>query len=189
MRSNDFNKNLLFGYLACLRLYPNYVFFSQENNFGNPAILKDYLNSIRTKITDPNFKVDFGDYEEVINKITPTPHEFESVLASSAMDVCAAIYELIVFIQDNDLNRIDAISTLATDSVDMYLQEKEGLEMDDPKFEEKLSFHPLMIRERKTQRDIWEYLEKVQTIDLEDIATLEQLQFNKGMGNLDLVLR
>jgi len=185
MKEQDFKKNLLFGYLTCKRLYPNYVFFSKKFNFGQPEVLERYLLDIRNLIAN-NQKGNFDNFQELIDKITPSPHEFESIFASSALDACAALVELILFIDDKDISHIKAIQTAATDTVDMYLQEKEGWEFDDPSIEEKISFHPLMMRERKCQKDIMEYLDRMVDIDEEDVTTLEKLQDYEGLGNLEL---
>jgi len=187
MDNNSFNKNLLFGYLTCQRLLPNYTFFSENYSFGKAEILENYLNTIRNKILEPSVKVNFpSDIEEIILKLAPQPHEYETVLASSALDACSATFELISYVEDQNINHIEAISVAATDSVDMYIQDKEMLDMDDPLFEEKIKVHPLMTKEIEIQETIWSYLNSKSSIDSLDIEYLEKLQFNSGMGNLDL---
>ncbi|MGZ3751542.1 MAG: DUF416 family protein [Bacteroidia bacterium] len=81
---------------------------------------------------------------------------------------------------------MDSISTFATDSVDMYIQEIQDLDMNLPGSEEKIAFHPLMIREKKCQKYILDYLNDIKLVHEEDINKLEELQNNNGMGNLDL---
>ena len=70
LMTSDYTKNLLFGYLACQRLLPNYVFFSQKFNFGNSEILEEYLHQVRAIIVDPNTKFDFGSFDFIILRLT-----------------------------------------------------------------------------------------------------------------------
>jgi len=182
----DFQKNLIYGFLACERLLPNYIFFHHKSGFGSPDILKDYLTKIRNLLLNPDQKIDFAGFERDIDKVTPAPHNYDTVLASSALDACAALMELIHYTEDRKIDRINTITTAALDSVDMFIQENELLDMSNPKFESIIQSHPLMIRERKRQKDIWEYLNKMSAIDENDVETLEKLQYNNGMGHLDL---
>ncbi len=188
MNKEEFKKNLIFGYLTGKRLLPNYSFFSKNYNFGDPLILEKYLNEIRNYILDFNYQISFNGFESIIDKITPAPENFVTILASSALDACGVVFEILSYINDNDQQHIEAISTMATDSVDMYIQEKENLNMNIPESEEKISSHPLMLQERKTQEEIWNYLHRANVLNEEAITALEKLQFNNGMGNLDLPL-
>lgn len=182
----EFRKKLIFGYLTCQRLFPNYVYFSTRYNFGNPEIIRGYLTDIRKIIVSGTGDIEFKGHEKNIENVMPTPHEFESVLASSALDACAGIIELISFIQDKDISRIESISTLAKDSVDMYIQEKENLDISSPDFEAKIANHYLMKREIDIQKGILDFLSRFENINEEDLITLEKLQANNGLGNLDL---
>lgn len=160
MQNADFIKKILFGYLTCKRLIPNYEYFSRNYAFGNSELLKHFLLLIRSKIIEPGLDPDFGDFESAIDKIAPTPDEYDSILASSALDACTSVFDLICFVKGKDDSHIDAISTAAIDSVDMYILQKEMWDMNDPKLNEKIDLDPLMQRERKRQNDIWNYLNK-----------------------------
>lgn len=188
MKNIDFIRNLTFGYLTSQRLLPNYIYFSQVYNFGDSTVLKQYLQLIRSKIIDQNFESNFGDYETILNKLSPEPHNYKTVLASSAMDACGSVYSLINYIIDKNDNHIQEIATLATDSVDMYIQEKENLDMSNPQMEKIIAEHPLMVKERKTQENILNYLNKMNIVEAKDLEMLEQLQYNNGRGNLELLL-
>ncbi|MCA6442529.1 MAG: DUF416 family protein [Bacteroidetes bacterium] len=172
--------------MTSLRLYPNYVFFEKKYKFGKAEILRKYLSTIREQIINVKSEIKFDNYESIIEKITPVPHEYDSVLASSALDACASVVELISYIEDRDYSHIQSILTLATDSVDMYIQENENLDMNNEDFEMRIATHPLMVKEHNIQKGIIGYLNKIQKIDEKDLLTLEILQENNGLGNLNL---
>jgi hypothetical protein len=180
------DKNAVFGYLTAKRLLPNYVFFSNQYNFGDASVLESSLQELRAKMHDASLPVDFNLIKKKLDEVTPAPEKYGTVLVSSALDACGAIHELASYLEDGDVEHIESIATFATDSVDMYIQELLDLDMNDPTSEEKIARHTLMLRERKVQEDIWNYLNKANSIDEEDIVTLEKLQENNGRGNLDL---
>ncbi|MBS1635843.1 MAG: DUF416 family protein [Bacteroidetes bacterium] len=186
MINRNLDKIAVFGYLTAKRLFPNYAFFSNKYSFGDAKILENVLRQIKAKMDDESYQIDFNLLKRKLDEVTPAPENYDTVLASSALDACGAIYELASYLEDKDLEHISSIGTFATDSVDMYIQELLDLDMNDPTSEEKIAFHILMLREKKIQEDIWKYLNKMDAIDDGDIQTLEKLQDNAGMGNLDL---
>ena len=119
LMTSDYTKNLLFGYLACKRLLPNYIFFSKKFTFGAPEILEKYLHQVRALILDPDTKFDFGSFDSITAKISPLSHNYDTVLASSAMDACSSVFELLSYIIDKNNKRIRDIATFATDTVDI----------------------------------------------------------------------
>lgn len=182
------NKQLAFSYLTCERLYPNYVYFSENNNFGHPEVLRQSINYIYD-----NLFIDNADKLKVsllinsIEKIIPEPAEFDTVLASSALDTCTVIIETLYFLIDKQESRIEDISTAALDTPDMYIQEIENLDYNnDSLFQKKIDSHPLMIKEISIQKGIIEFLRRQERIDFADIQTLIMLQENNNKGSLNL---
>jgi uncharacterized protein YjaG (DUF416 family) len=188
MQNLAFNRNLVFGYLTSKRLLPNYIYFSNKYSFGDAKVLEDYLGQLRRLIIYPKEDNYIRGFENAINAATPEPHEFDTVLASSAVDACGSVYELLCYATDGDQSHIDSIRTFATDSIDMYVQELFDLDMNLPDSETKIASHPLMIREKEIQNHIWQYLTHREAIDEGDLQMLEDLQFNGGRGNLNLSL-
>lgn len=183
----DLQKQLAFAYLTCERLYPHYAYFSKNYNFGNPLELKraiDYLRS--TLFNDNSDKRKTDSFIAAINILTPQPSEYDTIFASSALDACGAVYEALNFLSDQQMSRIVDISTMAIDTVDMYIQDKEGLDFNsDKNFQKKIDTHPLMIKEIATQKGIIAYLSSIDKIMPSDIETLIQLQEN-NKGSLGL---
>ena len=188
LKELDFRKQLAFAYLTCERLYPNYVYFSENYNFGNSDVLRtaiDYLYS--NLFHHPVDKTITDSFIKKIDKIIPEPANYHTILASSALDACTVAIEALNFLIDKGSSRLDDISTIATDTADMYIQEIENLDYStDPSFQHKIDLHPLMKKEIATQKGIIDFLSRRKNIDVEDIHTLLSLQENNKKGSLNL---
>lgn len=187
LKQLDFAKQLTFAYLICERLYPNYLFFSNKYSFGNPTVLREAIDYVSSNIIkNESDKERINSFIKKVDKNIPQPANYNTVLASSALDACTAINESLDFLMDKKTSRLEDISTMATDSVDMYIQEKENLSYNtDKQFQQKIDNHPLMIKEVLIQKGIITYLHTISSINLSDIDTLIKLQSN-NRGNLNL---
>lgn len=54
LRTLDFTKQKIFAFLTCERLYPNYIYFSDNYNFGNPTVLREAINYLYANIFEDN---------------------------------------------------------------------------------------------------------------------------------------
>jgi hypothetical protein len=108
-------------------------------------------------------------------------------LASSALDACSAICESLNSLGDVKFSRIKNISTFATDTADMYIQDIESLDFNtDKNYQQKIDNHPLMKKEVAMQSGIIIFLSNSKTFDFSDLQTLLHLQENDKKSNLDL---
>lgn len=184
----DFPRQLAFAYLTCERLYPNYVYFSNNFDFGNPDILKEAIDFLYLNIfkKNPN-KNKINNLIKEIEKNTPDTEDFTTTFVSSALDACTAIGDSLDFLVDKDFLRVKCISTYGTDTVSMYIQELNNLDFNkDKAFQQKIDSHPLMKREVSLQSGIISFLSKSKTFDFGDLQTLLQFQENNKKSNLDL---
>jgi len=189
----DYTKQLAFAYLTCERLYPNYIYFSKNFNFGDKATLREAINFIHRALLRSELSTDFLSEQEIstllhnVDLNTPFPHNFATITASSALDACAVISETLEFLLDKNESRLNAISTCATDTVDMFVQERDDLDFNtDAGFEKKIFNDELMQREIHIQKGIIEYLSKIGRLELLDVNNLIELQHNNGRSNIDL---
>jgi uncharacterized protein YjaG (DUF416 family) len=184
----DHKKQIVFAYLTCERLYPNFLYFHNNYKFGNPHILREAIefiyNSIITADTD-NKKI--HQLLKDIDTNTPYPGDFNTTFASAALNACGVIYETLNLLSNaKDSGKlIKDISTMATDTIDLYIQEHDNLDYNtDEDFEDKIFHNPLMQSELRIQKGIIVYLSKIHRVDATDIETLKELQFNNNKGNL-----
>jgi uncharacterized protein YjaG (DUF416 family) len=188
LKESDFNKQLAFAYLTCERLYPNYVYFSNNFDFGTPQILREAIEFLRVNIfeqsPDKN-KIKF--LKRRVDKNTPDTEDFTTIFVSSALDACTALSDSLDFLVDKDFTRIENVSTYATDTVSMYVQDLDNLDYNaDKNFQQKIESHPLMQREITIQLGIISFLNKRKILDYEDLQTLLNLQENNKKSNLEL---
>ena len=183
----DLNKQAAFAYLTCERLYPNYVYFSTNFNFGNPAILRQAIDFLHLNIFKKNpDKNIVNTLIKEVEKNTPNTEDFSTSFVSSALDTCTCILDSLDFLIDKDFSKIISISTYAKDTVDMYIREIENIKAVDKNFVQKVNNHPLMSREIAIQEGIIAFLGNSKNFDYEDIQTLLHLQQNNKKSNLDL---
>jgi len=184
----SFEKQLAFAYLTCERLYPNYLYFSTHYDFGNPLVLKHALDFLHDSFFENQFdnkKIDFSRNE--IYRNTPDPGEFATILASSALDACTALRESLAFLKDKKFSRIIDISTFATDSVSMYVENLESLDFNkDKDFRKKIDNHPLVKKEIEIQSKVISILTNIDMLIPENIQTLLNFQHNNKKGSLNL---
>ena len=188
LKELDVSKQLAFAYLTCERLFPNYVYFSQNYGFGNPAILRKAMDFVYYAIFQKNEISKSKLLIKEVHKNTPDTENYATNFVSSALDACTAIEESLNFLIDRQFERIESISTFATDTVDMYIQEIDNLDYNsDSAFQQKIDDHFLMKKEIRIQKGIIDFLVKINstTLDSADIQTLLNLQ-KKNKSNLDL---
>ena len=168
----DISKQSAFAYLICERLYPNYVDFSNKYGFGEPLILRNAINYLYNNLFESNlYKINFILKE--VDKNTPDTENFQTVMVSPALDACTAIQDCLYFLVDNNFSRIINISTYATDTVSVIIQENENLDFNtDENFQQKIDHHLLMQKEVAIQIGTISYLEKISSLLPIDIDTL-----------------
>lgn len=188
LRELDFTKQLTFAYLTCERLYPNYVYFSQNYGFGNPNVIREAIDFVYDHLFAKNLDASkISALLEKVEKNTPDTGDFTTIFVSSALDTCTAVLDTLNFLVDKNFEKIVYISNYATDSVDMYIQEVDALDFNtDKEFQKKIDYHPLMQQEVAIQSGIITFLNKSTTIDYGDIQTLRHLQENNKKGSLHL---
>jgi len=174
----DFSKQLAFAYLTCERLYPNYVSFSTEVVFGNPTILRNVIDFIFKQLFRESLDEKIiQEYLLSIDQNIPYPENYATILASLALDSCTVIEETLNFLIDKKPSRLYDISTMAIDTVDMYIQDRDNMDYNtDSDFEIKVLNDPLMQEELYIQKGIISFLDKIDRINESDIYTLIQLQ-------------
>ena len=179
LKELDFSKQLTFAYLTCERVFPNYVYFFNNYNFGNPVILREAIDFIYHSIFQDSDidkqKVEY--FLTMIFKNTPNTNDFATFYATIAMYSGGVIYESINLLKKTDADKIlTDIATMSTDAIDCFIQIRDDMDYDDEGFEEKILNDTIMQTEITLQKGIISYLSKVGMIETSDIDTLTQLQ-------------
>lgn len=185
LKKLDFQKQLVFSYLSCERFYPNYLFFSNNFNFGDPATLRSAIDFLRHNIF--NKTTEQQQIENLLRAThvnTPRPDDFATFYASIAMYSAGIIYESLNLLKLADISRIlNDISTMCTDAIDLFIQVRDNMDYDDDGFESNILNNILMQTEISIQKGCIRYLQKIDHLNESDINTLLLLQTN-GTGTL-----
>lgn len=182
LESTNSNNQLAFAYLTCKRLYPNYVYFSKQFNFGDPGKLKDNIELIYKILLKASWlKSEIEDKIVSLDSLIPLPENFDTILASSAMDAGTGIEETSSFLLDNDFRRICDISTFATDTVYMFIEDRESENRKIKNIEDFIYNVPLMKDEIRLQNEIIDYLTAIADVRIVDIDALTGLQGTKSL--------
>jgi hypothetical protein len=188
LKAMEFIKQAAFAYLTCERLYPDYVYFSENYGFGDPGVLREAIDqlyqSIFAKTIDPIY---INSLIKQIDANTPDTEDYGIIFGSLALDTCSAIHESLNFLMDKKASRLESISTSATDGIDMRIQQEENLDYNTNKdFQQRINTHSLMKKEISVQLGIIRYLKNIQSLDSGDLQTLLRLQENNKKGSLGL---
>lgn len=162
---------LVFGFWVSKRLFHNYVYFNNVSSFGDIDFLFDAFNSIEKYLKNNEFnKIDIKKAIVDIDKNTPNTEDFDTILASFALDACNALSECLNYILDNKISHIVDIGIFARDTVDMYIQEKEDMDYSDPEFELKIQNNELMVKEMTSQYSFLNSLKNKNQVIIADIV-------------------
>ncbi|MBD1366212.1 DUF416 family protein [Mucilaginibacter sp. ZT4R22] len=140
MTQKDFNKKLTkqlsslpayrtveFGLYVCRKLYPDYVFFSVRNQWGDANLLQeaiDYCDANKHLKDIKNFNTQrlIG----AVDIITPDTEDFGDWDGSYALNACTAVLDLLGYLIDGDVSHAINISSYVTDTIDFQLQEADS---------------------------------------------------------------
>jgi uncharacterized protein YjaG (DUF416 family) len=172
---------LIFCLLSCEKLLPNYKYFSEIYKFGSDKKLKEIIDFLfdfvleEKEITED--QVIF--FIEEIERITPDTNDFETILVSFALDACTSVLSLLYFIRDNEIEHILDVVTYARDTVDMFIQERDDLDLNKINIESIINNDYLMLAEKERQIKTSKYLNNLSVISLDTIEHLRQINKNE----------
>lgn len=176
-------QQILFAALTCEKMYPLYQRFHILSNWGNEDVYAEgIVNLYNSLITN-----DISDYELFIDSleyITPDLDDFTGNAAAYAADACIALIEATTFLLDFNVEHIINCSTSATDTVDMYIQLVEDLDVNLATLNEVVDSHVVMRTEIQRQKQLLSALSRVNDFTNQEIVTLRNL--NGAVAIIDL---
>ena len=144
-------KQAAFMLSCCERMLPNFAAFAGETGVGNPAVLRQALDSAWNWIQDEVLPADLNKLRAACDEQAPDTAAFASAYTSAALDAANATASVLDFIERPDIEHAVTVATLATDSIDLYVQERYDIVPDDPDLDQKIVHAPLMDAELKRQ--------------------------------------
>ena len=123
--SLSYEKQIELAITICKKLFFDYQKFVEDNNWGDSDLVLDTIAFIDKS---KSLKVAPTLLKEKINQIlavTPDTEDFGG--ASYALNCCVAVCESLDFLTDHKAERIYAIGTCLTDTIDFKIQEDDDL--------------------------------------------------------------
>lgn len=176
-----------FAAACCERLLPNYMAFSQREQWGDSDLLRIALDEIWASLNARSINIPY--LNELIakcEKIIPDPDDFNSRLTSPALDASSAIAETLEALIDKKAEKVANVATLARDTIDLHLQISVNNKFSILEYEEKLLSHPLMVTELKKPYDDLELLKKTPDIDSTFLRFFKENAKINGKSNIGL---
>ncbi|HXA20250.1 MAG TPA: DUF416 family protein [Thermoanaerobaculia bacterium] len=185
-RLPPFNR-VAFAASCCERLLPNYAAFAAAAHWGHPSILRDALDFVWASLEKGH-----GDPEHVERLIkrceTVIPHtdDFSLKYTSAAVDAGTAVIETLQSVLDGVSQHVVDVATFCRDTVDMFIQERDGLKLSDPDFETKIAHDPLMLQELSRQADTLAELSGIPNMNQFFLKRLREECRAEGISNIGL---
>jgi len=168
----SWKKQLSFALLIFERMLPSLITFSKDNArdascyFKGRDIAWDILRNGGKGTAARSLN------EECL-KNAPHTEEFTHELTSCALNAALTMSDILEFTEDRLGDHITYISTLATDSLYLYLHGLDPVLLSNPDREERLAAHPLMQQELRRQEEDIKFLSALPDhFDNEIISTL-----------------
>lgn len=165
---------ILLGALYAEKLLPNYDYFSLLHKWGNIEPLQITIEYLYQNINKSFSVKKLRSLYKSVDKVTPDADDFEHFSVSSALDACCVILEILDYILDEDNTHIEGIISLVRDTVDMYVQEKNDMAIDEDERESKILADYYMQKMFEWQFETIEAVQKLSKITIEDVESLRQ---------------
>lgn len=175
---NSFNdqQRMLFAYSCCMRVYPNYVFFCKEENWGDTTPFEEALVTIKSYCLNKTFISDVSSLAGLVEENIPDVDDFEeTVYAWFAQDAGICIHSALEYIRYKTLKNLLMVSEFCLTIVRDYLENIKEVE--------DVESHKLFKREIKKQIDDLKLISEAQ---IDDKLLVELTSFNNGKSNINL---
>lgn len=145
------NARLAFAISCAERLFPNYLAFSKKCGWGDARPIRFALDEAWCSLENGHRTHGNGALREACLLVAPEPGDFDTILASSALDATTAAIAVLNELECGDGAGALEASGYCRDSVDMFVQVEGGIPADVSDLEDRLRTHPLMQTELARQ--------------------------------------
>jgi len=169
-------KQLAFALLVFERMLPSLIAFSKDTGFDDSCFLRG--RDVAWSALQ-NGVVDVTQSQQCIGS-APDTEEFSHELTSCALNAALAMNDIMEFIADSRTDHVDFISTLAKDSIELYLSSDEPV-VSSPEKDRKVKEHPLMQEEVRRQQEDAAFLSGLpDEFDAQTVSAMRARSKNQG---------
>ncbi|MCC5043502.1 MULTISPECIES: DUF416 family protein [Xanthomonas] len=151
-------RRIAFMTYCCERMFPNYVDFSKETEFGDASVLRNSLDYIWEWIEFGKLNEDAATLVKACEKQAPDTEDFTSIYTSAALDAAAATAITINATASPTAMHLIDVASLSRDTVDLFVQFQEDIDPNDPRLEGMVCGSQLMQNELRIQKESLEFL-------------------------------
>ena len=110
---------LAYAVMLSERFLPNYFAFYLAEHWGNPMILLNGIDLLKSIIRQGTYNPDeLQIIDDFIEEVTPDMEDFPSnILASFALDISSMLYECFSFVKTRETKHIELCSQISFDSL------------------------------------------------------------------------
>jgi len=170
-------------------MLPNYRAFSHLTKWGDFATLRSALDLAWRYA--PQAPVDSGEVvsaRQAVDVIVPDSEDFDSPLVSAAIDAGTGVLGTLDCCLTGNAEMVLDVASVARDTVDMFVQERDNMEYDDPGFEAKILADPLMMREVQAQSDDLSVLKEHASVTTDVVAKLRGIARSRGVSSIGITM-
>jgi uncharacterized protein YjaG (DUF416 family) len=142
-------KQLAFTLLVFERMLPGLIAFSKDTGFDDSCYLqaKDAAwGALQDSAVDQELN-------QACIRNAPDTEKFSHELTSYALNAALAMSDIVEFTLDSRADHIAYVSTLARDSIHLYLSSLEQSVVSSPEENKKIAGHPLMQQEQRREEE------------------------------------
>lgn len=177
-------KRVTFMALACERMLPNYNRFTADSDFGDSSVLRRGIDLVWSWLESNQVPDDISALHAQVEQQAPNTESFSSQFTSAALDAANAVASVLDAVRMPERTDAFEVASLARDTVDLYVQEIEDLNPNDPGFEDVIRRHPLMQAEIRRQHEDLVDLERLTSSRSETIRQLRAKTRGVSAGSL-----
>ena len=178
-------KRVVFMAACCERMLPNYQSFSSATGYGDASRLRQALDQVWHWIETNQLPRDVSLLVEECNQQAPNTAEFNSAYTSAALDAANSVAIALEALGDETEDRAIEVASLARDTVDLFVQQRNHLDPNSPSLERQIAEDSLMQTELQKQKQSLELLKDQVDQRLLTVARMRAIFSDRSLpGNL-----
>lgn len=163
--------------LICDKLYPNYLLFTETDNWGNPSLFRAGIELLFEAAATGNRPISAAQkLDNELDSAFPDLDDFTSSQASYAFDASSALASALQFLITGEKEHVVNCSIAAFDTVDMFVQMLYEIEPNVPNLEALIDRDPYMQKEVERQQQVLHLLCTTSIVSPDFITKLRQQQ-------------
>lgn len=187
IRELPFHHQALLACYLCARMKPNYDMFHQVTEFGDPKVLAGALDVVWHWLGHGG-KANFARWQEKVDEVTPSEHQYDVLGVYPAMEACVAISTMLQGLLDRESKPLLDVAKVSQGSVTHFIELTDGAELDAEARAHLLREHELIGYEVDVQQAMVSWLAEYPEVDAALVKEVREHLAEEEVSNLGLAL-